>query len=267
MGESPTIERTFELLDRWRHLPKYQLERASGILFALYLPEVLGRRFDTEIDPLLVPEFPIKKALLQDGKDNHSINVDLPRRSSRKGGGPAERAFLVELKTDMASIDYMQLRHLRTAVDDVRLECLVKGVVGMNDGCCTRWRRRFRTTPRRSPPLRIACSTLLRVARNCCYHPDYRGSFSIKNVAPGPGYDDLAIADGNLAVARYQRALASTDRAQRQQTFADLRAYCQRDTLATLELRKALAALATTRTFVHHDPRCASAPDAMAPRR
>ncbi len=29
----------------------------------------------------------------------------------------------------------------------------------MNDGCCTRWRRRFRTTPRHSPPLRIACST------------------------------------------------------------------------------------------------------------
>ena len=52
---------------------------------------------------------------------------------------------------------------------------------------------------------------LLRVVRNYCYHPDYRGSFSIKNVAPGPGYDDLAIADGNLAAARYQRALASTD--------------------------------------------------------
>ena len=85
---------------------------------------------------------------------------------------------------------------------------------------------------------------LLPVVRNCCYHPDYRGSFSIKNVAPGPGYDDLAIADGSLAAARYQRALAGTDQAQRQQTFADLRAYCQRDTLATLELRKMLAALA-----------------------
>ena len=85
---------------------------------------------------------------------------------------------------------------------------------------------------------------LLRVVRNCCYHLDYRGSFSIKNVAPSPGYDDLAIADGNLAAARYQRALASTDQAQRQQTFADLRAYCQRDTLATLELHKTLTALA-----------------------
>ena len=85
---------------------------------------------------------------------------------------------------------------------------------------------------------------LLPVVRNCFYHPDFRGSFSIKNVAPDIGYDDLAVTDGNLAAARYQRALASDDGTQRQQTFADLRAYCERDTLATVELRKALAALA-----------------------
>ena len=89
---------------------------------------------------------------------------------------------------------------------------------------------------------------LLPVVRNCCYHPDFRGSFSIKNVlpvlAPHLGYDDLAVTDGNLAAALYQRALANDDSAQRRQTFADLRAYCERDTLATLELCKALAALA-----------------------
>ena len=86
------------------------------------------------------------------------------------------------------------------------------------------------------------------MVRNCCYHPDFRGSFSIKNVlpvlAPHLGYNDLAVTDGNLAAALYQRALANDDSAQRRQTFADLRAYCERDTLATLELRKALAALA-----------------------
>ena len=79
----------------------------------------------------------------------------------------------------------------------------------------------------------------LRVTRNLV---DENGDLALE--APGPGHDDLAIADGTLAAARYQRALASTDKAQRQQTFADLRAYCERDTLATLELRKALAALA-----------------------
>ena len=111
----------------------------------------------------------------------------------------------------------------------------------MNDGCCGCWRRRFRITRRRLPHLRNGCSTC---CRWCATAADFRGSFSIKNVAPDIGYDDLAVTDGNLAAARYQRALASDDGAQRQQTFADLRAYCERDTLATVELRKALAALA-----------------------
>ena len=86
------------------------------------------------------------------------------------------------------------------------------------------------------------------VVINGCYHPDFRGSFSLKNVlpvlVPDLGYDDLAVDDGYLAAIRYQRALDDQDDARRQQTFTDLRAYCERDTLATLELRKALAALA-----------------------
>ena len=89
---------------------------------------------------------------------------------------------------------------------------------------------------------------LCSVVRNNCYHPEFRGSFSLKNVlpalVPGLGYDDMAIADGRTAAALYQRALANNDATERQQTFAALRAYCQRGTLATLELRKALTALA-----------------------
>ena len=86
------------------------------------------------------------------------------------------------------------------------------------------------------------------VVRNSCYHPDFHGSFSLKDVvpalAPGLGYDDLAVADGRIAAALYQRALETGSSAGRQQTFTALRAYCQRDTLATLALHKALTALA-----------------------
>ena len=89
---------------------------------------------------------------------------------------------------------------------------------------------------------------LLPVVRNHCYHPDFRGSFSLKSVlpalAPGLGYDDLAIGDGRQAAALYQRALANDNLAERQQTFSALRAYCKQDSLATLEVRKALVALA-----------------------
>ena len=88
---------------------------------------------------------------------------------------------------------------------------------------------------------------LLPVVRNNYYHPEFRGSFSIKNVlpamVPASGYDDLSIADGQTAAVHYAQALDSADTAERRQTFEDLRAYCERDTLAMVELCEALAAL------------------------
>lgn len=88
---------------------------------------------------------------------------------------------------------------------------------------------------------------LLPVVRNNYYHPEFRGSFSIKNVLPAmvsaSGYDDLAIADGQTAAVRYVQALDNPDTAERRQTFKYLRAYCEMDTLAMVELREALATL------------------------
>ncbi len=88
---------------------------------------------------------------------------------------------------------------------------------------------------------------LLPVVRNTYYHPEFRGSFSIKSVlpvlVPGMGYGDLEVSDGRTASAQYMQALRSTDRRERQQTFDDLRAYCERDTLAMVRLRQALGAI------------------------
>lgn len=87
---------------------------------------------------------------------------------------------------------------------------------------------------------------LLPVVRNGYYHPEFRGSFSIKSVlpvlAPDSGYDHLAIADGQTAAARYLLALSNEDPQERNQTFEDLRAYCARDTLALAKLHGVLAA-------------------------
>ena len=89
---------------------------------------------------------------------------------------------------------------------------------------------------------------LLPVVRNAYYHPDFRGSFSIKNVlpalVPGMSYDDLAVVEGQTAAVRYALALASTDHHERHRAFDDLRAYCARDTLAMVKLRDALKAIA-----------------------
>ena len=89
---------------------------------------------------------------------------------------------------------------------------------------------------------------LLPVVRNTYYHPEFRGSFSIKSVlpvlVPGMGYGDLAIPDGQTASVHYMQALGSTDRGERRRTFDNLRAYCERDTLAMVRLRDALGGLA-----------------------
>lgn len=85
---------------------------------------------------------------------------------------------------------------------------------------------------------------LLPVLRNTYYHPEFHGSFSIKNVlpvlVPGMGYDDLDIPDGRTASAQFMHALRSADDRERRQTFDNLRAYCERDTLAMVRLRQAL---------------------------
>ena len=65
-------------------------------------------------------------------------------------------------------------------------------------------------------------------------------------IASDLGYDDLEIADGHLASLSYMRAFTSPDIEQRTHTFDSLRAYCARDTLAMVELRRSLAKLANS---------------------
>ena len=117
-NEYPTIADLFCLLDRWRHLPNYQFERRTDIFFALFLPEVLRERLSVEINCTLIPEFPIKKK-----SDNRSKKADYLALS--KDG---KRAFLIELKTDMASRSKKQDDYLKQAAKR-GLCCLVKDVL------------------------------------------------------------------------------------------------------------------------------------------
>ena len=88
------------------------------------------------------------------------------------------------------------------------------------------------------------------VIRRHYYHPAFRGSFSLKSVLPAltdTDYDDLSIADGQLASVRYMKALATDDEAERRTVFEDLRAYCARDTMATVEVLAAIRRRASAR--------------------
>jgi CRISPR/Cas system-associated exonuclease Cas4 (RecB family) len=82
---------------------------------------------------------------------------------------------------------------------------------------------------------------LLLLVRAHCYHPEFHGSFSIKSVLPALvphlGYDDLAINDGTLASMAYAEMLhPETSPERRAEIRGNLLAYCERDTLAEVEL-------------------------------
>ena len=134
---SQTIADAFRLMDDWRHLPAYRLQARADPFFALYLRDVLSQHLNLELHPVVIPEFPLragslygedKLARLREKKgtaprDNQSYNVDYVAFSH-----DCETAFLVELKTDMSSIDYAQECYLRCARDR-NLGPLVEGVV------------------------------------------------------------------------------------------------------------------------------------------
>jgi len=74
------------------------------------------------------------------------------------------------------------------------------------------------------------------------YHPDMRGSWSLKavrpTVAPHLDYGDLdEVQDGVLAQAAYEEIIAPATSADRRETIRrNLLRYCERDTLAMVRL-------------------------------
>ncbi len=77
------------------------------------------------------------------------------------------------------------------------------------------------------------------------YHPDFRGSFSLKSVLPAllpeMGYRDLAIQEGSQASLAYLRMIdPQTPAAEKENIAASLLAYCGQDTLAMVCIRDKL---------------------------
>ena len=82
---------------------------------------------------------------------------------------------------------------------------------------------------------------LLQLVRTHYYHPAFHGSFSIKSVlpavAPHLDYKDLVISDGSLASIAYMEMIrADTPPERKKEIRASLLAYCERDTMAEVEL-------------------------------
>jgi hypothetical protein len=84
---------------------------------------------------------------------------------------------------------------------------------------------------------------LLPIVRNYVYHPDFGGSFSLKNVLPALvpelSYDGLPIADGQSASLELVQLLFQMDALEpdtREQIRSDLLRYCHQDTWALVRL-------------------------------
>ncbi len=90
---------------------------------------------------------------------------------------------------------------------------------------------------------------LLQLIRDNYYHPDFGGSYSIKNVlpvmVPDMGYEDLEIGEGGTAAALFAGMAKGqiTDPKEIAQIRKNLLLYCQRDTLAMVKLHERLLEL------------------------
>jgi predicted RecB family nuclease len=89
------------------------------------------------------------------------------------------------------------------------------------------------------------------IVKNCVYHPDFSGSFSLKHIltplVPELTYNDLVIVDGRVASVEIARLLFVADKIPRQErdrVRQDLLKYCERDTWAMARLLEELQKLA-----------------------
>jgi hypothetical protein len=115
------INQLFDLLDKWRYFPNYQLERRVDIFFALYLKDILWHKYQFNADAIL-PEFPVHRgSIYLDVNDNKSVKIDYVAVDQSK-----KEVFLIELKTDMNS--------RRDAQDDYLLKAQVLNIHGLIDG-------------------------------------------------------------------------------------------------------------------------------------
>ncbi len=91
------ITELFDLLDKWRYFPAYQLERRADIFFALYLKQIFSSKYGITID-YIIPEFPLRIGEIIDKEINESFKIDYLCVSQVQ-----QKVYLVELKTDTLS--------------------------------------------------------------------------------------------------------------------------------------------------------------------
>jgi len=129
MKTEKQIDKVFDLLDDWRNLPAYQLERRADIFFAIYLPDILKDKFGVDIE-FIIPEFPVRIGTiypdLGSKNPNLSFKIDFVAVSNLK-----KTVYLVELKTDVGSRRDNQDKYLERSKKK-NITTLVDGILQIN---------------------------------------------------------------------------------------------------------------------------------------
>jgi hypothetical protein len=112
-------EKYFEMLEDWKQLPDYQLERRVDSFIGYYLKPFLSKHLNTNID-LIIPEFPLKQE-----SSSHSDKVDFAVFSK-------EDNYLIELKTDINSINKYQLCYLQNT-SGMNIKDILGGIMEIFD--------------------------------------------------------------------------------------------------------------------------------------
>lgn len=120
------IKELSDRMDRWRHLPNYQLERRADLFFSLYLPAALEAKLGFPIRSDMIPEFPVRTGTVYPHNgDNKSFKIDYLALSA-----DLHSAVFVELKTEGRSRRRKQDAYL-AAAKRVGLAALLDGLLSI----------------------------------------------------------------------------------------------------------------------------------------
>ncbi len=116
------ITELFDLLDKWRYFPAYQLERRADIFFAVFMKQIIHSKYNIAIDAI-IPEFPVRVGAVHNIDINKSYKIDYLCVNQQ-----ARKVFLTELKTDVHSRRPKQDDYL-TRAKEINISGLMDGLI------------------------------------------------------------------------------------------------------------------------------------------
>jgi hypothetical protein len=118
------IQKIFGLLDDWRKLPAYQLERRADIFFAIYLDKIIKSKYNKTVK-IIIPEFPVRagEVVVNHKRPDLSFKIDYAVLCDDD-----KTVYLIELKTDQSSRRPEQDSYLKKA-KEINIPGLINGII------------------------------------------------------------------------------------------------------------------------------------------